>query len=111
MSSPASPLVLLSGWMVAAVLALAVLVGALVRPGYLQVLSLLVIEGLLVVWVLWLASCCREGRAAAQAYSAGVGGHNQLTSGGPQGAPRVLMETTSWIYPCLSQKFCLRRSR
>ena len=55
MSSPATPLALLGGWMIVAVFALALLVGALVRSGYLQVLSLAVIEGLLIVWVLWLA--------------------------------------------------------
>jgi hypothetical protein len=53
--SSTAPLPLLVGWSVVAIFFLAVLVGALVRPGYLQVLGLLVIEGLLVVWALWLA--------------------------------------------------------
>jgi hypothetical protein len=53
--SSTAPLPLLVGWSVVAIFFLAVLVGALVKPGYLQVLSLLVIEGLLVVWALWLA--------------------------------------------------------
>jgi hypothetical protein len=50
-----STLAVLGGWSVVAALALAVLVGALLRPGYLQVLGLLVMESLLVVWALWLA--------------------------------------------------------
>jgi hypothetical protein len=50
-----STLALLGGWSFVAVLLLALLVGALVRPGYLQVLGLLAMESLLVVWPLWLA--------------------------------------------------------
>jgi hypothetical protein len=48
-------LVALGSWSLLAVVVIGLLVGALVRPGYLQVLSLAVIEGLLIVWVLWLA--------------------------------------------------------
>ena len=42
MTSNAAPLALLGGWSVVAVIVLAVLVGALLRPGYLQVLSFVV---------------------------------------------------------------------
>ncbi len=55
MSSPAAPLVVLGGWLIVAVFGLAVLVAALIRPGYLQLLSLAVMESLLVTWALWLA--------------------------------------------------------
>jgi hypothetical protein len=50
-----STLSLLGGWSVVVVFVLAVLIGGLVRSGYLQVLGLLVMESLLVVWALWLA--------------------------------------------------------
>lgn len=55
MSGHSASLAVLGGWCLAAVLVLALLVGALMKPGYLQVLSLVVMEALLLFWVysLW----------------------------------------------------------
>jgi hypothetical protein len=48
-------LAVLGGWSFLAVVVLTLLIGALVRPGYLQVLGLVVVEALLLFWVytLW----------------------------------------------------------
>jgi hypothetical protein len=54
-SDHSASLAVLGGWSLVLVLVLALLVGALLKPGYLQVLGLVVIEALLVLWVysLW----------------------------------------------------------
>jgi hypothetical protein len=45
---------LLGGWLIVAIVILALLVGALARPGYRQLLTLVVMEGLLLAWGVWL---------------------------------------------------------
>ena len=41
----------LAGWSLAAALILALLAGALTKPGYLQVTALVVMEALFLIWV------------------------------------------------------------
>ncbi len=55
MSDRSAFLAVLGGWAFLGVVVLTLLIGALVRRGYLQVLSLVVVEALLLFWVytLW----------------------------------------------------------
>ena len=55
MNSSSAYLTLLGGWSFVAAMVLALLVGALMKRGYLQVLSIVAIEALLLFWVytLW----------------------------------------------------------
>jgi hypothetical protein len=54
-SGHGASLAVIGGWSFVAMVVLTLLIGALVRPGYLQVLSLVVVEALLLFWVytLW----------------------------------------------------------
>ena len=50
MSAHNAPLAVQTGWPLAVACVLAVLVGAFLKPGYLQLLGLVVVEALLLFW-------------------------------------------------------------